>query len=92
MPSQEQAYLCLSSGWVFTRIRVASQLVLLLFNLVIGPSPRRLRLNLTSEYDCRHIDSARAYKNEAHVGEAVRDSGVPRQDIFVSVYTRYLIS
>jgi len=32
----------------------------------------------------RHIDSARAYKNEAQVGEAVRDSGVPRQDIFIT--------
>ncbi len=43
-----------------------------------------------SEHDCRHIDSARAYKNEAQVGEAVRDSGLPRQDIFVSMCTRHL--
>ncbi|KAI0254743.1 Aldo/keto reductase [Lactifluus subvellereus] len=32
----------------------------------------------------RHIDSARAYRNEAQVGEAVRESGVPREDIFVT--------
>jgi len=32
----------------------------------------------------RHIDSARAYRNEAQVGEAVRDSCLPRQDIFVT--------
>lgn len=32
----------------------------------------------------RHIDSARVYRNEAQVGEAVRQSGVPRGDIFVS--------
>ncbi|KAH9077118.1 NADP-dependent oxidoreductase domain-containing protein [Lactarius deliciosus] len=32
----------------------------------------------------RHIDSASAYKNEVQVGRAVRDSGLPRQDIFVT--------
>ena len=32
----------------------------------------------------RHIDSARAYKNEAQVGDAVRESGVSREDIFIS--------
>lgn len=34
----------------------------------------------------RHIDSARAYRNEAEVGEAVRRSGVPREEVFVSTY------
>ncbi|KAH9965877.1 Aldo/keto reductase [Russula dissimulans] len=32
----------------------------------------------------RHIDSARAYRNEAQVGDAVRESGVPREDIFIT--------
>lgn len=32
----------------------------------------------------RHIDTARAYGNEASVGRAVRDSGIPRGDIFVT--------
>lgn len=32
----------------------------------------------------RHIDTARAYGNEASVGRAVRDSGIPREDIFVT--------
>jgi hypothetical protein len=32
----------------------------------------------------RHIDSARAYRNEAEVGDAVRESGVPREEIFIS--------
>lgn len=32
----------------------------------------------------RHIDSARYYKNEAQVGEAVRRSEIPRQEVFVS--------
>ncbi|CAN5294415.1 aldo/keto reductase [soil metagenome] len=32
----------------------------------------------------RHIDTARAYGNEASVGRAIRDSGVPREDIYVT--------
>ena len=32
----------------------------------------------------RHIDPARAYYNEASVGRAIRDSGVPREQIYVT--------
>ena len=32
----------------------------------------------------RHIDSARMYRNEAKVGEALRESGVPRDQVFIS--------
>ncbi len=32
----------------------------------------------------RHVDSARAYGNEASVGRAVRDSGLPRDEVFVT--------
>ena len=32
----------------------------------------------------RHIDTAQAYENERGVGEGVRTSGVPRDDIFVT--------
>lgn len=32
----------------------------------------------------RHIDTALAYGNEAEVGAAIRDSGVPRADIWVT--------
>ena len=32
----------------------------------------------------RHIDTARAYGNEESVGRAVRDSGVPRDEIFIT--------
>lgn len=87
MHSQLQAYLCPLLGWGCTRIRIASQLVSLLFNLAIGPLLRRLRHNHPTEYGCRHIDSARAYKNERQVGDAVRESGLPRKDVFISVYT-----
>ena len=32
----------------------------------------------------RHIDTARAYENEASVGRAVRDSGIPREEIYLT--------
>ncbi len=32
----------------------------------------------------RHIDTAAAYRNEASVGQAIRDSGIPREEIFVT--------
>ena len=32
----------------------------------------------------RHVDTARIYGNEADVGEAVRESGIPREDLFVT--------
>ncbi|KAL6308067.1 Aldo/keto reductase [Sparassis latifolia] len=32
----------------------------------------------------RHVDSAQAYRNEAHVGEAVRESGLDRGDLFIT--------
>jgi diketogulonate reductase-like aldo/keto reductase len=32
----------------------------------------------------RHIDTALAYGNEASVGRAVRDSGVPREEVFIT--------
>src|SRR4051812_49749305 len=32
----------------------------------------------------RHIDTAQAYGNEKSVGRALRDSGVPREDVFIT--------
>jgi diketogulonate reductase-like aldo/keto reductase len=32
----------------------------------------------------RHVDTAQAYGNEASVGRALRDSGVPRDDVFIT--------
>jgi 2,5-diketo-D-gluconate reductase A len=36
------------------------------------------------EVGYRHVDTAQAYGNEESVGKAVRDSGVPRQDVFIA--------
>lgn len=32
----------------------------------------------------RHIDTAAAYKNEEAVGEAIRESGIPREELFIT--------
>jgi methylglyoxal/glyoxal reductase len=32
----------------------------------------------------RHVDTARAYRNEGDVGAAIRDAGVPRAEVFVT--------
>lgn len=32
----------------------------------------------------RHLDAATMYRNEREVGRAVRDSGIPREDVFVT--------
>ena len=36
------------------------------------------------ELGYRHIDTAQAYGNEASVGRALRASGVPREDVFIT--------
>src|SRR5947209_10412144 len=36
------------------------------------------------ELGYRHIDTAQAYDNEESVGRALRDSGVPRDEIFLT--------
>ena len=39
------------------------------------------------EIGYRHIDTAQSYKNEAAVGAAVIESGLPREDVFVTTKT-----
>jgi len=36
------------------------------------------------EVGYRHIDTAQAYRNEASVGQALRESGVPREQVFIT--------
>jgi diketogulonate reductase-like aldo/keto reductase len=43
---------------------------------------RAVRAALEAGY--RHVDTATMYGNEAEVGRALRDSGVPRDDVFVT--------
>ena len=36
------------------------------------------------EFGYRHIDTAQAYRNERSVGKALRDSGLPRDEVFIT--------
>lgn len=36
------------------------------------------------EFGYRHIDTAQAYGNEASVGQGLRESGVPREEVFIT--------
>ena len=47
-----------------------------------GPTYEAVTQALKAGY--RHIDSAAAYFNEEDVGKAVRDSGIPREEIFIT--------
>ena len=47
-----------------------------------GPAYEAALAALKAGY--RHIDTAAAYFNEEDVGRAVRDSGIPREEIFVT--------
>ena len=46
------------------------------------PTRTAVRAALTGGY--RHVDTARIYENEEDVGAAIRESGVPRKDIFLT--------
>ncbi len=47
-----------------------------------GSTYRAVREALEIGY--RHIDTAAAYENEEEVGSAVRDSGIPREEVFIT--------
>lgn len=74
---------CPSSALAYIRIPIANPLVSQLFSPAIGPSYDLPLIALLTRIR-RHIDSARAYRNELQVGDAVRESGVSREDIFIS--------
>ena len=67
----------LTNGVVMPRIGLGVYLV---------PAGRKTRDAVTSalKLGYRHVDTARLYDNEADVGEAVRESGLPREEIFVT--------
>ena len=44
----------------------------------------RQNVRMALEAGFRHIDTAQVYENEAEVGQGIADSGVPREEIFVT--------
>jgi diketogulonate reductase-like aldo/keto reductase len=41
-------------------------------------------VKLALQLGYRHIDGAHAYGNEKQIGEAIKESGVPREELFVT--------
>lgn len=39
-----------------------------------------------------HVDSAQVYRNEEQVGQAVKESGIPREKLFISAHALLLPS
>ena len=50
----------------------------------VKPEETAQAVQTALEVGYRHIDTAEMYGNEAEVGEAVRQSGVPREEVFVT--------
>ncbi len=49
-----------------------------------GNSKVKDAVKLALKLGYRHIDGANAYGNEKEIGEAIKESGVPREQIFVT--------
>jgi diketogulonate reductase-like aldo/keto reductase len=47
------------------------------------PEETRSAVRAALELGYRHVDTAAAYGNEREVGEAIRDSGIARDDVFI---------
>ena len=41
-------------------------------------------VTMALELGYRHIDTAQFYENEAEVGQAIKDSGIPRDEVFIT--------
>lgn len=54
----------------------------------VPPDEAQAAVETALELGYRHVDTAAAYNNEAGVGAAIRASGLPREDIFVTTKLR----
>jgi 2,5-diketo-D-gluconate reductase A len=72
-----------------THVRVLAdgvELPMLGFGTWLIPDGEEARRSVAWALDAgyRHLDTAQAYGNEASVGRALRESGLPREDVFVT--------
>lgn len=55
------------------------------FGVYLSPERKCIASCLTAlKTGYRHIDTAQYYENEKEVGEALRQSGIPRSDVFIT--------
>jgi len=57
-----------------------------------SPDEAREIVRSAVEVGYRHVDTALAYKNESGVGQGVRDSSVPRDEIFVTTKFPHMVA
>jgi len=50
----------------------------------VAPEETAEAVQAALEVGYRHIDTAEMYRNEAGVGEGIRNSGIPREEVFVT--------
>jgi len=55
---------------------------------LVSPEEVKPAVKYALEFGYRHIDTATIYGNEAQIGEAIRESGVNRKDIFITTKLR----
>jgi diketogulonate reductase-like aldo/keto reductase len=71
-----------------TRVKLNNRIEMPVFGLgtyqTRSGEETRKAVGYALEVGYRHIDTAAMYGNEKDVGEAVRESGIPRQEIFVT--------
>ncbi len=67
----------LNDGWTIPQVGLG------VFRTAAGEEAKRA-VRTALEVGYRHIDTAAIYENERSVGEAIRESGVPREDVFVT--------
>ena len=51
---------------------------------LVPPDETRAVVSAALEVGYRHIDTAQMYRNEAGVGEAIADSGLPRDELYIT--------
>jgi diketogulonate reductase-like aldo/keto reductase len=74
-----------TSGVPMIELRDQARIPQLGFGVFLVPPPETARaVSLALEAGYRHIDTAAQYANEAGVGQAVRASGIPRSEVFVT--------
>ena len=50
----------------------------------MAPEDTRASVLCALQSGWRHVDTAAFYQNEAEVGQAVRESGLPREELFIT--------
>jgi len=73
-------FITLNSGYNMPMIGLGTYL--------ISPEDVKAPVKYALEFGYRHFDTATIYGNEAQIGEAIRESGINRKDIFITTKLR----